>query len=118
MSRIAHSVRLVELFDQSGKFSVHIEDEEKNVYAFCVDQARRNALCDAFPGIGKYGHDGHITFASLEALGFHFTPLPSKLPVYPPPDRRQPPNYSNSSEEFGSQEHSEVMDAILGRGNY
>lgn len=26
--------------------------------------------------------------------------------------------YSNSSEEFGSQEHSEVMDAILGRGNY
>lgn len=27
-------------------------------------------------------------------------------------------DYSNSSEEFGSQEHSCVMDAILGRGNY
>lgn len=25
--------------------------------------------------------------------------------------------HSNSSEEFGSQEHSVVMDAILGRGN-
>jgi hypothetical protein len=28
------------------------------------------------------------------------------------------PSYSESSEEFGSQEHSAVMDAILGRGNY
>ena len=27
-------------------------------------------------------------------------------------------DYSNFSEEFGSQEHSCVMDAILGRGNY
>lgn len=28
------------------------------------------------------------------------------------------PSHSTTSEEFGSQEHSCVMDAILGRGNY
>lgn len=37
-----------------------------------------------------------------------------------PPEMQAAPEaaYTNSSEEFGSQEHSVVMDAILGRGNY
>jgi len=47
----------------------------------------------------------------LDATKLHATRVQPK-PVEPPAP------YTNSSEEFGSQEHSVVMDAILGRGNY